>query len=90
MMFCSPLQLQTHEREVEELQGEVEAGRQRDMRREGEKEREEGEREAELERLQASLSLVGVEREKMELKLASQEETISALRQEVRRLAGFF
>ena len=60
------------EGELEELRAEVEEGRERE-RREGVVE----------EQLRASVSLAGVEREKMELKLASQEEAMADLNQEV-------
>ena len=75
-------QLYDREEELEELQGELEESKEREKRREG----EEG---AEVEQLRVTLSLDAVERETMELKLASQEELIADLRLEVRKQQTF-
>ena len=82
-------QLYDREEELEELQRELEESKERELEeskeREERREGEEGGREAEVEQLRATLSLEGVERETMEIKLTGQEELIAGLRLEVRK-----
>ena len=80
---------ESRDQRVREIEREMEQRRQEEAERtEGEKERLVGvvnKQEAELQKFEARLSVVGVEKERLEVKMQSQDDTIASLHKQVKR-----